>query len=198
MAEYHSFDDWQTAVEKQIAQAWMANGSSLSFAPWDREIGVGHVLQEGEDDGFEIRQARIDTFQRLMDFIWADGANPIHALRRLFVITRCGSASHLALMNQTEVAVLLNETRAATSTRELKLWQAFMRDRGFFGVKRPGMKGEGAKKAYAARAAGNRNRKGGKKAIAKFSVLREEHAKSKRKKNHKPTSKPKTTQSDEA
>lgn len=181
MAEFQDFDEWQKAVEKEIAQAWMANGGALAFDPRNPGLGVGHVFHDGEDDGFEIRQARIDSFQRLMDFIWADGPNPIHALRRLMVITRCGSPQHLMMMNQTEVAVLLNETRAATSDRELEDWQAFMRDRGFFGAKRPLMKGERAKKKYAAVAKGNHNRIGGKRAIQKFSVLREERAKSKAK-----------------
>jgi len=190
VAEFQDAREWLEAVEKQIAQVFMANGGALSFDPYNPELGVGHVFHEDDDDGFEVRRARIDTFQRFMDFIWAEGPNPIRALRRLFVITRCGSPTHLAMMNQTDVAVLLNETRAATSARELALWQPLMQNGGFFGVKRPGMKGEGAKKTYAAAAVGNHNRKGGKKAIAKFSVLREEHAKSKRKHKRQSKTKP--------
>jgi hypothetical protein len=197
VAEFHDFNEWQVAVENQIAQAFMANGGALAFDPVNPSLGVSHVFHEEDDDGYEIRRARIDVFQRLMDFIWAGGLNPIQAFKRMLVITRCGSPQHLAHMDQTDVAVLLNETRAATSTRELAVWQEFMRAKGFFG-KRPGMKGEDAKRTYAAAAKGNRNRKGGKKAIAKFSVLREEHAKAKRKNKRGTTNKHSTAQSDEA
>lgn len=188
MAEYQDFREWNEAVDHQIAQAFMANGGSLAFDPRNPELGVAHVFHEGEDDGYEVRQARIDTFQRMMDAIWAEGPHPIKALRRLYLLTRCGSPQHVAMMTQTSVAVLLNETRAATSARE-QGWLEFMAEHGFFG-KRPGMKGQVAKKTYAAAAKGNRNRKGGKQAIKKFSVLREEHAKSKRKRKRKNNSKP--------
>lgn len=171
MPEFGDFVEWQRAVDDQIAQAWMRDGGSLSFDPRNPGLGVSHVMQDAEDDGFEVRQARIDTFSRLMDFIWADGPNPLHALRRLMVITRCGSPEHLMMMNQTEVARLLNETRAATSAREMSVWQEFMRARGFFG-KRPGMKSEQARESYARAAKGNLNRKGGKRAVKKFSALR--------------------------
>ncbi len=184
MPEFGDFAEWQRAVDDQIAQAWMANGGSLAFDPRNPELGVSHVMQDEEDDGYEVRQARIDTFRRLMDFIWADGPNPLHALRRLMVITRCGSPDHVMRMNQTEVAVLLNETRAATSARELKLWREFMEQRGFFGRYRPLMKSDAARAAYAQAAQGNRNRKGGKRALKKFSALRHERGQVRTK--HKP------------
>lgn len=173
MAEYGSFDEWQEAVEKAIAQTWMANGGALAYDPINPSLTAGHVLHDDDEEEWEIRDARMDVFRRLMDFIWADGANPLNALKRLLVLTRCGSPTHLAWMDQTDVAKLLNETRAATSAREIALWQNFIVAKGFFkGSKRPLMKSERAKKVYAAKAAGNVNRKGGKRARKKFSVLR--------------------------
>ena len=188
MAEFETFGEWLQAVENAIAQTWMANGGSLSYDPINPGLGVGHVMRDNEEEGWEVREARMDLFTRLMDFVWADGANPLNALKRLLVLTRCGSPMHLAWMEQNDVAKLLNETRAATSAREIALWQDFIVKKGFFkGSKRPLMKSESAKATYAARAAANVNRVGGKRARKKFSVLRLKSKKA------KPTTKPPTT-----
>lgn len=173
MAEFETFGEWLEQVEKVIAQNWMANGGSLSYDPTNPGLGVGHVMRDNEEEGWEVREARLDVFSRLMDFIWADGQNPLNALKRLLVLTRCGSPTHIAWMEQNDVAKMLNETRAATSAREIKLWQKLIVEAGFFkGSKRPLMKSVGAKLVYAAAAAGNVNRRGGKRARKKFSVLR--------------------------
>lgn len=191
-----NFDDWRAAVDKRTAQAWQANQAALEWDPWNRpELDAGHVLQGLADHSDEeLHAVRLDVFQRLMDFLWAEGPNPLHMMRRAFVLTRCGSPAHLVYMNQTDVSVIMNETRAATSARELKLWRAFLIERGFFGgTKRPLMKGQKARLAYKEAAQGNHNREGGKKAVRKYSVLREEHARShaKRKSKSKSKSKPK-------
>lgn len=179
--EFENFDDWRHAVDERTAQVWAANEAALEFDPWHRPgLGVEHATHGLADHSdAALHAVRLDVFQRLMDFLWAEGPDPLRMMRRAFVLTRCGSPQHLAHMNQTDVSVLLNETRAATSARELKVWRSFLIERGFFGgTKRPLMKGQQARATYHEAAQGNHNREGGKKAIRKYSVLREEHAKS--------------------
>lgn len=177
MAEYTSFEDWQREVDRRTAEVWAANGGGLAFDPINPEIGVGAVLNDGGDEeAWELREARMRCFQGLMDFIWADGPNPIAALKRLFVITRCGSPGHLAFMTQTDVAALLNETRAATQAREERVWETWLEKQGFFGTRTRLKKSNEAREKYAAAAKGNVSRKGGQARVRKISVLRKQYA----------------------
>jgi len=172
MAAFETFEEWQAAVDRQTAETWQRNGGGLAFDPINPGIGVGHVLHDDEEDDWETRQARVDTFQRLMDFLFAEGPNPLKAMRRLYVLARCASPQHVAHMNQTEMAVLLNETRAATCEREQRLWERMLERLGFFGTRRPLKKSDGARASYAETAKGNHSRLGGKKAERRLSLLR--------------------------
>ena len=177
MAEHANFDEWMLAADQAAADAWAASGGSMAFDPTEGDVGVDHVLPaDGDELSREERMQRVTTFQALMDFIWNDGPNPIRALKRLFVITRCGSPTHLAHMSQTEVAVLLNETRAATCEREKDVWEEFLSERGFFGTKRPLKKSDEARQKYAAIQKGNVSRKGGRARLRKITALRQQHA----------------------
>ncbi|MBB5038246.1 hypothetical protein [Prosthecobacter dejongeii] len=173
--EYTSYADWQRAVDQKIAEVWALNGGGLAFDPVNPEMGISHVMHDDDSLEVEIREARVRTFQELMDFIWAGGPNPVAALKRLFVITRCGSPQHLAFMSQTDVAVLLNETRAATQSREEKHWEKYLEELGFFGTRTRLKKNDGARETYKELRKGNVSRLGGKAALKKFSVLRQKH-----------------------
>lgn len=167
---FNNLQEWEEAVNKRTAQVWMQNGSALAFDPLNPELGVTHVLPDDEDA--EMRETRLRTFQALMDFVWADGSNPIAALKRLFVITRYASPGHLMHMNQSDVAVLLNETRAATQLREKKVWEDFLKRTGFLGTRTRLQKSDEAREAYQQVQQGNACRYGGKAAVRKYSALR--------------------------
>jgi len=172
--QFESFQEWQVAVDQRIAQVWAQNGGGLAFDPMNPDLGVAHVLHDDASNDIEVREARLRTFQELMDFIWADGPNPIAALKRLFAITRCGSPQHLAFMTQSDVAVLLNEVRAATQSREERVWEKFLEGEGFVGTRGRLKKSDEARDKYAQVQKGNHNRRGGKKAVRKFSLLRQQ------------------------
>ena len=171
--EFETFQEWKQAVDAVMAQAWDAAGGGLAFDPRNPELGVAHVLRDDEEEGWETRQARLQTFAKIMDFVWKDGVTPWLAFKNFCVLSRCGSPGHVVHVEQVEMAVLLNEGRAATSAREQALWQEFLIKAGCFkGSKRPLMKSAESKGKYAKAQAGNVCRKGGKRARRKFSALR--------------------------
>jgi hypothetical protein len=176
MAEYTTYEHWQLAVDRMVADNWAKTGGGLAFDPRNSELGVGAVMRDDEDESWETRQVRIDTFQALMDFVWQDGPDLIKAMKRLLVITRCGSPTHVLHMEQTEVAVLLNETRSATNARETDVWVQWLENKGFFGTRTRLHKSDATKVKYAQAAMGNVSRRGGKAAVKKISVLRNEYA----------------------
>jgi hypothetical protein len=192
MAEYTNYEDWQASVDRMVAQAWAAGGGGLAFDPRSAELGVGVVLRDEDDESWETRQVRIDTLQALMDFIWQDGPDLLKAMKRLLVITRCGSPTHLLHMEQTEVAVLLNETRSATNARETAVWVEWLEGKGFFGTRTRLHKSDEAKAKYKAGAMGNVSRMGGKAAVRKISVLREQYGRENRAPKTKKPNKRKT------
>jgi hypothetical protein len=175
MAEYTNYQDWQMAVDRMTAAAYAAAGGGLAFDPRDASLGVGSVMRDEEDESWEVRQVRIQTFQSMMDFIWQDGPDLLKAMKRLLVMTRCGSPTHVLHMDQTEVAVLLNETRSATNARETKVWVEWLEGKGFFGTRTRLHKSDEAKAKYAKGAVGNVSRRGGKAAVRKISILRAEY-----------------------
>jgi len=191
MAEHLDLQDWLAAADLRAAEVWEENGGALAFDPLRPELGVDHVFpdDEEEEDAAELARVRGLVFQNLMDFVWADGPCLLKAMKRLYVITRHGSPTHLAHMTQSDVAVLLNETRAATNAREMRVWEEFLASLGFFGTRRPLKKSDAARAKYAKAATGNVSRKGGRAAVRKISVLREQHpeqAKAKRRTNRRP------------
>ena len=169
---YSTFEEWRVAVDQQTAALWKENGGALAFNPLTGELDVGHVMRDDEEDSWEVREAALRTFQRLMDFIWAEGPCIMKAMARLATITHCGSPHHLLAMNESELALLLNEPRGTTNARRQRVWEQFLAEKGFFGTRRAGHKSDEGRDAYAKRAEGNVNRLGGKKAARKFSALR--------------------------
>lgn len=169
---YATFEEWRVAVDRQTADLWKENGGALAFNPVTGDMDVGHVLRDDEEESWEVREAALRTFQRLMDFIWAEGPCIMKAMARLATITHCGSPHHLLAMNESELALLMNEPRGTTNARRMRVWEEFLESKGFFGTRRPNQKSDEGREAYKKRAAGNVNRLGGKKAARKFSALR--------------------------
>ncbi len=168
---HEDYQSWQRAVDQMTAQVWMQAGGGLAFDPINPELGIRHVTDGIEDADDETRHAMADMLSRMFDFVWAEGPCLLKASKRWYALTRYFSPQHLAHMNQTEVAIILNEPSGSTSAREMRV-EKWLKEKGFFGTGLAFKKSAEARGSYARRAAGNLNRKGGKKTRKKISVLR--------------------------
>jgi hypothetical protein len=196
---FETFDDWKRAVDATTAEAWAANEALMQFDPVRPEIGVGQVEDNREEDThlinrlraviieaeelgniedanellIEISELRVRIAQDLLDFFWACGSQPIQVMKRIFAITRRMSPAHLAFMTFQQVATLLNETKQATQTREEKVWESWLEEQGFLGTRTYRGKSDQARKRYSIERKGTCSRKGGKRAVRRFTALRE-------------------------
>ena len=168
---FESYHDWREAVDRKTAEVWAQNQGAMVFDPINPEMGVSHVLAPDEETE-ETMEAYKRGLRKMMDWVWSGGPSLIEACKRLYVLTRHVSPQHIGFMNQSDVAVLLNETRAATQAREERVWERFLEEQGFLGTRTRLKKSNGARAIYAEKAKGNSNRVGGKKAKKKFSALR--------------------------
>lgn len=168
---FESYHDWREAVDRKTAEVWAQNQGAMVFDPVNPEMGVSHVLEVTEETA-AAGEAYVRAVRAVMDFLWSGGPSLIEASKRLYVITRHVSPQHIGFMNQSDVAVMLNETRAATQAREERVWEKFLEGQGFLGTRTRLKKSNGARAVYAEKAKGNSNRVGGKKAKRKFSKLR--------------------------
>lgn len=161
--ERADFEEWMRVADKQVADAWQRQGGQV---PWDEvehsdltAADVVHVDVAGQS----VEEIRRTVFLALMEFFWAEGPHPIKVLKRLFHITLNVDPKRLYFMNQTQLARLLNETRAAFCAREKKVWEEFLSSRGFVGTRGPGKKSDEARATYRRLRRGNTCRLGGKK-----------------------------------
>lgn len=167
-------DEWEAAVNAVSLEAWRAAGreEELINPAW---VTMGQVLDEPapqEAQDFEHwKKYRVIVVAQMMNFLWADGPHPIKALKRLFAITRRISPQHLCSMTLDQVAILLNETRQATQTREEQVVEALLKKLGFKAKAHRGKDAQ-ARAAYSKQRKGTKSRLGGKKAFRKYSALR--------------------------
>ena len=180
--EHSDFDAWVKAADAEVCAAWQRNGGHV---PWDEVVHsnlTAHDVVEGEElDGHTAGEVRRIAFHALMDFIWAEGPHPLRALKRLFHITLNIDPKRLYFMNQSHLAKLLNETRAAFSARDIRVWEQFLEQRGFFGSRAPGKKSDEARQRYSREKQGNHCRIGGHRRTRRITALREQGEKSKSK-----------------
>lgn len=171
--EHNDFESWLKAADAEVCAAWQRNGGQV---PWDEVVHASvtaHDVLEGEElDGPTAAEVRREAFRALMDFIWAEGPHPLRALKRLFHITLNIDPKRVYFMNQSQLARLLNETRAAFSARDIRVWEEFLEARGFFGTRAPGKKNDAARARYSAEQKGNHCRRGGRRRTRHITVLR--------------------------
>ena len=65
-----------------------------------------------------VRTARLVTVRAMIRHMWQGAVNPWEMMKHALAITRAYAQKQLRGITQTELALLLNETRQATSTRE--------------------------------------------------------------------------------
>lgn len=120
---------------------------------------LGEVIAEAIGD--EIQQARVNTVRGMLRYFWHGGLNPWEAMKRLLGVTREVACHLIGGVTQTEVALILDETKAATSAREGQL-EALLKKWGVRGFRLVGgKKTDEAKAIYRQVQKGNKSRKKG-------------------------------------
>lgn len=111
--------------------------------------------------GGEIQTTRLNTVRGMLRYFWSGGLNPWEAMKKLLAATREAAAELIGGCTQTEVALVLGETKAATSAREKQVEELLKR----WGVKGyrmvGGKKTEEAREAYRLVQMGNKSRRKG-------------------------------------
>ena len=98
-------------MEDELGSAMMEMG--LSRGDWE------DLVRDAIDA--EIHQTRLNTVRGMLRYFWDGGLNPWQAMKRLLGATREAANELIGGVSQTEVAMILGETKAATSAREKKL-----------------------------------------------------------------------------
>jgi hypothetical protein len=117
-------------------------------------------------------EARLDAFVVLCRFCFEGGRirNPWLAFKNFLAVVRRACPEMLDSISQTELALLLGETKASPSAREKKILEGLMKKFGMLGTHLlGGTKSDAARRKYSAAQRGNTNRrkgKGGKKGSA--------------------------------
>jgi len=166
--------EWESAVDKVSLEAWTEAGrkDELERPSW---VTMGDVLDSpapDEDEFEDWKKYRALVIDEFLKFVWADGPHPMKALKRLFAITRRICPEHLSRMTLDQVAILLNETKQATQTREERVVEDLLKGLGFKSTKAPRGKSDEARANYSKLRKGSKSRLGGKKAMRKYSALR--------------------------
>lgn len=117
------------------------------------------VQRAGEDDALVY----VEAWRAFLEILFATGPRPDRVMKRLFALVWAVNRERLANMSQTDLALMMKETRAATQLRIRLLYTDFLKSRGFRGTRVPGQKSETASRISAAKAKGNTNRKSGRK-----------------------------------
>lgn len=171
---FQNRDEWEVACEEVITTAYEQSGreDELEHPEW---VTMAEVLEEpapGEDDFEEWKKYRVIVIHAFLRFLWADGPHVVSALKRLYAATRRISPEFLCHMTLDQVAVLLNETKQATQSREERVIEKFLEGLGFKGTRGPRSKSDEARAKYSEQRKGTKSRLGGKKAVRKYSALR--------------------------
>lgn len=107
----------------------------------------------------EICEVRLITVRTMLRYFWQDARSPWDAMKTLLAATRLASSSLICGASQTDVAFLLQETKAATRAREKKRVEELLREWGVQGFHlEGGQKSESAREIYSQVQKGNRNR----------------------------------------
>jgi hypothetical protein len=115
----------------------------------------------GDAIGDEIQQARVNTVRGMLRYFWHGGLNPWEAMKRMLATTREVACHLIGGVTQTEVALILDETKAATSAREGQL-EALLKKWGVRGFRLVGgKKTDEAKAIYRQVQQGNKSREKG-------------------------------------
>ena len=119
------------------------------------------VMQGGDFSTDEVMEARLDAWEAFISYIFQGGrVNPWQALKNLLAAVRRVRPELLQGISATQLGVILGETKAAVSAREIRQVEDIMKRWGVTGYQGfGGAKSETARAASAKAAKGNRNRR---------------------------------------
>lgn len=123
-----------------------------------RDLDSGAALAEGE------MKIRIEAFRAFNRFAFQDGiANILLAFKNWVAVVNRTNPELLDGVSKADLARLFGETRAATSDREIRVVEGFLKAAGVKGFQLlGGNKPESTRRRCARAAKGNQNRRGGK------------------------------------
>lgn len=111
-----------------------------------------------------VDRERVRTLKALLNYLWSGARSPWCVMKNVLAVTRRVKPLLIKGVSQTEVAWLLDETRAAVHAREKRTVEELLQRWGVKGFKLfGGTKSEAAREKYRDVQKGNCNRRGGKK-----------------------------------
>jgi hypothetical protein len=118
---------------------------------------------EGDCLNYDDRAARLEDWKVFLRFVFQDGiADPWAAFKNLLAIVRRTSPEYLDGLTATQIGILLDETKAAPSAREIRRLEPLLKRwdvRGFHLL--GGTKSDEARRKYSQVQKGNTNRRNG-------------------------------------
>lgn len=121
------------------------------------------LAREAEEGGVlsseEVQEVRAEAFIATMDFIYADGPEPLMLVRRILVLAKAIKPELLGGMSMEDMAILSDDSgRATVSARLERVYTRFLKNNGARVTKSRSQKKKTSK--YREAAVGNTNRKG--------------------------------------
>ena len=163
-----SLQDWMKIQEQKGAQVQALDAEVLPRTARRHRLTLNRLAQGDADTKYEdpelqaaYLQGRSDGFGGLLRFVFQDGVNnPWLGFKNLLAVARRFKPELLSGLNQTQLAVILDETRAAVSVREISVVEGQLEK---FGVPAflvdAGLKSPKDRAAYARAQRGNQNRR---------------------------------------
>ncbi|MDF3058529.1 MAG: hypothetical protein K0R17_2744 [Rariglobus sp.] len=105
------------------------------------------AAEDGEDDE-ELMRARMEVFNRFIDFCVQDGAHPGAVMRNFYAIVHALRPEALRDLTCEEYGKLFGETKQAHSWRVKQIFSGYMRKQGAGGFKARFQKSETAVESY--------------------------------------------------
>jgi hypothetical protein len=107
-----------------------------------------------------IRETRRETLALFLNWLTEDGLHPGSVLRRVYSVGKALHKEPWSLLSLREAGLMFGETKAAQSWRTKKIFNGYLKERGFKACKAPFQKSEEAVSKYREAAKGNHNRAG--------------------------------------
>ena len=163
-------------VQRRIDAVIYKNSDAIAGGA---QAHVGHTplddlmaKEEGDEAAEMVSAVRQETLSRMLDYMFADGCEPINVVRRVFALVKALRPDLIGDMSQEDIAVLCGDGGRATVSARIKRVYNFLLDEngGARGKSRVWhQKSAAAVEAYARAQQGNDNR--GKKGKAKRHLM---------------------------
>lgn len=121
---------------------------------------LSEMFEQAPGDNDEVSQIRSETVNRMLHFIFQDGAHPGCTLRLLYLLAQRLAPDLILNMSGAELADMLGETRAAWSARNKRIFTGYLKARGSKAPRGSNQKSDTHAERCASAARGNTNRRG--------------------------------------